>query len=622
MDADHSVTAHYTTLVRSLSVNSNPTGASITVSPADNAGNGSGLAPFTRQYNSGAVVTLTAPLTFNAQTFSHWEVDGEAAGDVPQITVVMDVNHTATANYISLAALTVNSNPSDVLIGAAPVDIDGNGEGMTPFSRKYQRGTSVTLTAPDALERESGMYVFDRWEVDFAAAETSAALTLSMDADHAATAQYRKIPEFVLSAPQGIGLIHLPVKASTVNHQPMEIQTIGDLYDALGGAENVNFLITRDCPANLWRSYLGPESRGAAADRLVADDLGVITVMKNPVTLRLRGEALGTDATSAINLCQGTNLIGVPLRDPRLQRVSDLLALEGFEGFINSIIVSDNGQFKVVARPGDDGDIPIVGGQSFLITASAEATAMITGQAWDNTLETAAAPPVMLSGHTVEGSTPILVVQGAVVFELGSARTSEFGVKDASAFHTDFQVTVKNLSTGATLSALSSGDAAEGAYSLTFVSLAARPAARAGDVLEISAVHRPSPGIGVRPLRYVITPDDVSVSRVRLPDLVAYPIPAKTELLMNYPNPFNPETWIPYRLALDASVVLSIYDQTGTVVRTIRVGHQPAGVYESKVKAIYWDGRNDAGERVASGVYFYTLTANDFTATRKLVVVK
>ncbi len=99
-------------------------------------------------------------------------------------------------------------------------------------------------------------------------------------------------------------------------------------------------------------------------------------------------------------------------------------------------------------------------------------------------------------------------------------------------------------------------------------------------------------------------------------------MPVTTRLLQNFPNPFNPETWIPYQLAKDASVTLTIYDTTGAVVQTISVGHKPAAIYESKDKAIYWDGRNHFGERVASGVYFYTLTAKDFTATRKMLILK
>ena len=96
----------------------------------------------------------------------------------------------------------------------------------------------------------------------------------------------------------------------------------------------------------------------------------------------------------------------------------------------------------------------------------------------------------------------------------------------------------------------------------------------------------------------------------------------QTELLTNYPNPFNPETWIPYRLANDANVTLTIYDVDGHIVRTLDIGHSRAGIYESRDNAIYWDGRNDWGERVASGVYFYHLTAGEYSATKRMAILK
>jgi len=98
--------------------------------------------------------------------------------------------------------------------------------------------------------------------------------------------------------------------------------------------------------------------------------------------------------------------------------------------------------------------------------------------------------------------------------------------------------------------------------------------------------------------------------------------PKATILLANYPNPFNPETWIPYQLAALADVSISIYAADGTLVRTLDLGHQPMGIYESRSRAAYWDGRNMLGEPVASGVYFYTLTVGEFTATRKMLIRK
>ena len=107
-----------------------------------------------------------------------------------------------------------------------------------------------------------------------------------------------------------------------------------------------------------------------------------------------------------------------------------------------------------------------------------------------------------------------------------------------------------------------------------------------------------------------------------LEHLLAVLTPKETVLLPNYPNPFNPETWIPYQLAEPADVTLHIYAIDGTVVRTLVLGHQPVETYQDKSRAAYWDGRNDVGELVASGVYFYTLTAGDFSATRKMLIRK
>ena len=107
-----------------------------------------------------------------------------------------------------------------------------------------------------------------------------------------------------------------------------------------------------------------------------------------------------------------------------------------------------------------------------------------------------------------------------------------------------------------------------------------------------------------------------------LQQLLALLTPEKTALLANYPNPFNPETWIPYQLSQKSDVQVRIYTTNGALVRTLDLGHQPAGVYQQRTRAAYWDGRNQLGESVASGVYFYSLAAGNFTATRKMLIRK
>ena len=413
--------------------------------------------------------------------------------------------------------------------------------------------------------------------------------------------------EYTLSIPSGYSLIHVPLKVNAVDGVAKTITSIGDLYDALGGANAVKLLLTLDSQTQEWFVYFGPLAKGTPADRELTDDMGIIADMKTSVSVRLTGNPLGTNGNSTITLNPGYNLVGLPLNDSRLTHVSDLFMLEGIGGNAPVVIFTDNGAFKAVVPAGGPDDIPIIGGQAFILDAQQAATITISGDGWTNTSGTAAAPPLSLTGIEVRDTTLVLGLSGSIVDE-------ETGLKVEG-----FRVTVKNLSTDRAVAAVTAPD--EAGYRLTIVDIETGRAATIGDTLEISA-QSPNPFIGVEPLRYTITAEDVKRSRIQLPELVAYEIPAETQLLPNYPNPFNPETWIPYRLAEDAFVTLTVYDLNGQAVRTIDVGHQTAAVYESRSKAIYWDGRNGLGEQVASGVYFYHLSAGDYSATRKMLILK
>ena len=422
--------------------------------------------------------------------------------------------------------------------------------------------------------------------------------------------------ELRLSVPAGISLVHVPMKVTSVDEDSQPIESVGDLYDALGGAETVNLLISHDPKTQGWRGYLGDLNRGTSADAILTVDKGIIAVMKNAISIRLSGNSLGTEGISSITLQKGTNLIGVPLRDSRLTRVSDLLNLEGIRGNVPEIIVSDNGAFKRVIQAGDDGDIPLTSGGAFVLSAQEEATVTIAGHGW-----AIAAPPTVsqerdfpLTGIQTSDTTPVLAVTGPIVFHAGergemSHLRSGFG----------FRVTIKNLSTGRIDMDVVEDERV--GYQLTFVDMERGRAAQIGDILEISA-QSPNSLISVETLRHTVTAEDVKRSYIQLGVLVAYVIPTETELLPNYPNPFNPETWIPYRLAADADVTVTIYDLGGGVVRRLNVGLMVAAVYERRDKAVYWDGRNEFGERVASGIYFYHLSAGDYSATRKMVISK
>ncbi len=170
------------------------------------------------------------------------------------------------------------------------------------------------------------------------------------------------------------------------------------------------------------------------------------------------------------------------------------------------------------------------------------------------------------------------------------------------------------------------GDGEVNIQDLVLVAGALGDAAAAPSAFRATATALPSRAIVEQWLAdaYQLPHLDARLERgiVWLEQLLDTLIPKKNRLLPNYPNPFNPETWIPYQLATPADVTITIHNLRGVVVRKLKVGHQAAGIYQKRNRAAYWDGRNDVGEPVASSVYFYTLTADDWTATRKMLIRK
>merc|ERR1712096_265967 len=169
---------------------------------------------------------------------------------------------------------------------------------------------------------------------------------------------------FDLVIPKGIGLIHIPLSVTEAGGEKKTLATIGDLHAAIG--DDKAFLITYDTVSGTWGSYLGASNKGSASDVDITDDLGIITVRTaatDELTLSLKGNALGTTTGSSIGLKKGKNLVGVPLKDSRIDTVGDLLALEGVDA--TSAIVQDTdkstGQatFKVLTAldKGQDSDV-------------------------------------------------------------------------------------------------------------------------------------------------------------------------------------------------------------------------------------------------------------------------
>ena len=190
--------------------------------------------------------------------------------------------------------------------------------------------------------------------------------------------------QFDLSLPAGLNLIHIPLKVRTVDEMPAGIESVSDLYDALGGADTVNWLITHDPRTQNWHGYFGGADRGSIADTVLTEGAGILADVKTPISVRLAGDALGTNGASTIVLTPGLNLVGLPLRDQRISRVSDLFTLEEIGDNIAVIVVTDNGEFKAVGRADDPGDIEITGGGAFILIVQQPATVPISGDGWTN----------------------------------------------------------------------------------------------------------------------------------------------------------------------------------------------------------------------------------------------
>ena len=164
------------------------------------------------------------------------------------------------------------------------------------------------------------------------------------------------------------------------------------------------------------------------------------------------------------------------------------------------------------------------------------------------------------------------------------------------------------------------------------------------DILDLVIVARAIGDAGAAPSKRPATPEVLGAANVRqwiaeakslgihdatvqkgirfLEQLLAALTPDETALLPNYPNPFNPETWIPYHLTQGAEVEITIYNVKGTPVRRLALGYQAAGYYADRGRAAYWAGRNESGEAVANGVYFYRLRAGSYSAVRRMAIVK
>ena len=302
--------------------------------------------------------------------------------------------------------------------------------------------------------------------------------------------------------------------------------------------------------------------------------------------------------TYTVTLSRGLNMLSVPLAPSTPMTAKSLVALAG----ATTIIRFDASSQKFVAwTPSAPNDgFPIEGGHGYIVNVPKTRNFAFVGAPWTDPTEAVAAAPSVISTEMPQEAWAFVVsghLEGKPAFN-------------------GYTVTVRNLRTNSILTTSVEADY----FAAATANLARQSVVQVGDVIEVR-VKGPNGNAELQPLTYKVTPEHLAnaVLSVKLDGIGQ---PGQSLLLQNYPNPFNPETWIPYQLSEDTSVSISIYDTTGKLVRTLALGFQSAGFYNSQGRAAYWDGRNAVGERVASGLYFYQLATPSFQQTRRLVIVK
>ncbi len=300
--------------------------------------------------------------------------------------------------------------------------------------------------------------------------------------------------------------------------------------------------------------------------------------------------------TFHVTLTKGLNMLSLPLASLKPMTAKSLASIAG----ANVVIALDAEKQRFIGwtpSAPNDGFL-IEGGQGYIVNVPQTRDFAFIGAPWTDQTDDAAAPAI--STDTPQEAWAFVVsghLEGKPTFD-------------------GYQVITRNLRTDSTVATSVQGDY----FAAATADLSQRSVVQVGDVIEIRVVG-PNGNVEAQTLKYEVTPEHLAnaVLSVRL-DSIGKPM--QNQLLQNYPNPFNPETWIPYQLSQDSLVSISIYGSTGKLIRTLSLGIQSAGFYNSRGRAAYWDGKNALGEKVASGVYFYKLETPSFQQTRRLVIVK
>lgn len=355
-----------------------------------------------------------------------------------------------------------------------------------------------------------------------------------------------------------------------------------------------------------------------------------------------------------LTLNAGLNMISVPLMPAEPYTAKSLAEMLGATTIIQ--LKGENQHFLgYTIADGDDG-FSIDGGKGYIVNTPTGGVVKFTGSAWDNQPDPEPTPePVVeempeevaeeapaeepaaeepaaeeVAEEVAEEPAVEETAEEPAAEEAAAAAPARSTFKTAWAFvvtsdiqgmetGTVYRLVAENLRTGT----IASQNITMGVRhsSAVWADLNRKSVVEAGDRLEI-ALYDDRGRVVSGPFQRTVTTTDIRNAFLSVDLTVGDVRPQETVLAQNFPNPFNPETWIPYQLSESTEVSIQIYDVSGRLVRTLNLGWQPVGSYMTPSSAAYWDGRNAIGERVASGIYFYTLQTSDFAATRRMVILK
>ena len=325
------------------------------------------------------------------------------------------------------------------------------------------------------------------------------------------------------------------------------------------------------------------------------------TEESKPETEESKPEPMVESASFDLTLGPGLNMISIPLMPEAPYTAKSLAEMLEATLIIRLDVPTQN--FVAYTTVDEGSGFSIDGGKGYIVNTLTGGTATFTGTAWDNHPEAADDAPAAPTLSTHKNTWAFVVTSNIRDMKTG----------------TGYILIAKNLRTGTIATEPITSEVKRA--SAVWADLNRKSVVEVGDKLEI-ALYDERGNIVSGPFQRTVSTADLRNAFLNLQLTVGDVQPKDTILAQNYPNPFNPETWIPYQLSKAAEVSIHIHNVAGHLVRTLDLGLKPIGSYMTPSTAAYWDGKNAAGERVASGIYFYTLQTADFAATRRMVILK